>query len=337
MQSSRKLSVSIILSLQLRKKMANPITTLPSDIDWDEFNNSLTNETLPDDQSNESVFRKLTFVITTAGLLGNLTFLFVVARHKSMHNKTNVYLVNLAVADVIFLVLGSYGHLTDIFSYLTLNLLSCLFIILVTMPYFSSLALVSLVTLDRYYAICHPLKHRAMAGKTRCTKLVAAAWCFSIIYSCVLNVESVMEGHDCQVLKGSRKPCSVTFFKPLPLILLLFCNCFMYVRMIKTLRKNSHFRNICHMQTVPIGMKSRRQSSIRLTRMLAVNTLLFFACNTPRTVLVMVNFFQTTLGKKPFEHQRGVTTISTALLLLNSCINPIYLLADQPDVQTGIL
>lgn len=47
-------------------------------------------------------------VIVVGGVLGNAVTCLVVARNQSMRTSTNYYLVNLAVADLLTLLIGEY-------------------------------------------------------------------------------------------------------------------------------------------------------------------------------------------------------------------------------------
>ncbi|XP_033646420.1 thyrotropin-releasing hormone receptor-like [Asterias rubens] len=314
--------------------MADFMST-PYPNDTDEYSNSVTNTTYSGDQvdGGELILRKIATVITAVGIVLNLAFIIVVARHKSMNNHINVYLVNLAVADLMVVVLACFGMYTNILSYLPSNYVGCFFIVLVTMPYYASTAIVSLVVADRYLAVCHPLRHRVVACKARSAKLVTVAWCFSIVYTCIVYLESTIETQGCQLLQGSGESYTIntqgetqTFlfseiFKPLPVVLLLICSIVMYTRMIKLVRNQVKFRKQVNSAAVTRSEKPS-QSCVRMNRMVATNTFVFFICLSPRTSLLIANYIQAAFGLKLFQHP-VLTVVSTMLLFTNSCINPL--------------
>ena len=98
--------------------------------------------------------------ILAVGLIGNTTFLLTVTRVKTMRNVTNCYLVNLAIADMLFLAMAS-GE--KFYRYVAIGVPSygdvfgttgCLIIYAgVFLPFFASLMTVTIVSLERYYAI----------------------------------------------------------------------------------------------------------------------------------------------------------------------------------------
>ena len=110
-----------------------------------------------------------------------------------MRTITNVYLVNLTVADLLILVytLGmSQAQLytspvTEAFPFLGRNACIVDFGIKYTL-YHVSLFLVTLVSVERFMAICHPLLHRRVAGTRRTVKLCMACWVVTLVI-CVME------------------------------------------------------------------------------------------------------------------------------------------------------
>ena len=127
-------------------------------------------------------------IALVTGILGNGVFLFVVARVRRLHNITNFYLANLALADISF-VISSAGP--SIYSYLDSPVrndvpyqssFGCVLSFgIPTVMYNASLGIVTLVTLERYYCICYPLQHRAISSKSRTMKLIASTWIIGIM------------------------------------------------------------------------------------------------------------------------------------------------------------
>ena len=75
------------------------------------------------------VFVSLYTLICVAGLVGNGLVIFVVLRYTKMKTVTNMYILNLAVADLCFLVSGNYSYLfhgrTSASKYIHPGLVSC--------------------------------------------------------------------------------------------------------------------------------------------------------------------------------------------------------------------
>ena len=96
------------------------------------------------------------------GTLSNISFIWTVIRTPTLHTATYIYLVSLAYADLAniwgfgFLFVIDYAtspirNTNTIFA--TIVYLISLFALM------SSMGFVTLVSLERYLAICHPIKH----------------------------------------------------------------------------------------------------------------------------------------------------------------------------------
>ena len=48
-------------------------------------------------------------VVFISGLLGNLSVIAVVVRSKGLHSAMNYYLISLAMADILIILLGKYS------------------------------------------------------------------------------------------------------------------------------------------------------------------------------------------------------------------------------------
>lgn len=126
----------------------------------------------------------LLFMICALGIVGNVMVILVVLTTKHMRTPTNCYLVSLAVADLMVLttaglpaipesifvswVFGRYGCLCiTYFQYLGINASSCS---------------ITAFTIERYIAICHPIKAQFLCTLSRAKKIILFVWAFTSIY-----------------------------------------------------------------------------------------------------------------------------------------------------------
>ena len=122
----------------------------------------------------------------SVGTILNLMFLFIVIKVPSMRTLTNAYLACLSISDIVFLVHTAVINFTawclspfvDDLAFLRRP--GCIFDSFIQkFSYFSSLFIVTLVSFDRFFAICRPLQHRKINGKKRTTRLIFACLVFS--------------------------------------------------------------------------------------------------------------------------------------------------------------
>ncbi|XP_072169607.1 thyrotropin-releasing hormone receptor-like [Diadema setosum] len=126
-------------------------------------------------------------ILGTAAIVGNVMVIIVVLRVSHMRTPTNCYLVSLALADAMV------GFITIMMHSVPENLLpkdafiygspGCLIIISMEYLAFNVSALsITAFTIERYIAICHPMKAHIICSVSRATKIIIALWVFEIGY-----------------------------------------------------------------------------------------------------------------------------------------------------------
>ena len=236
-------------------------------------------------------------LVSSFGLFGNFSFLFVVYRAEDMKTVTNFYLVNLAIADTFLLLaaslqyLWSYTHSYGLYLGFTFDspggcAISNLFIYLC---YFASVFLVTLVTTERYLAICHTMRYRI--SRKRAIMLNCGAWMlalalasFEIPYfvvkmACVnWPTEEEYSSYPTQIpvcFHGCGWCVAVVLYADLIQYLIAVpIITFMTISMVRQLRHSLNRKS-------SIRSSKSTQARTNLVRMLQINALIFFLCLTP--------------------------------------------------------
>ncbi|XP_038048895.1 lysophosphatidic acid receptor 6-like [Patiria miniata] len=128
-------------------------------------------------------------VLKLLGILSILSFFFTLCRVASMRNITNFYLTNLAVADLMVLISAATHeqcvtlttHTVLDISYLGNSAQAVLTLLVYTgnVGIASSIAFVTLLSYDRYFAICYPFQHRNLNLKRRAIRAAVCIWFLS--------------------------------------------------------------------------------------------------------------------------------------------------------------
>lgn len=157
----------------------------------DHTTGSYLNATLPDREYYNvwyriigSFFLSLIFAI---GCTGNAMVVLVVWRCRSMHTPTNCYLVSLAVADLLLLFWATLPTLVEYNMVVDEHIsgpVGCS--VMVFMQYLgvnvSSLSITAL-TVERYIAICHPMRAHTICTISRAKRIIAGLWIAGLTYS----------------------------------------------------------------------------------------------------------------------------------------------------------
>ncbi|XP_038055731.1 galanin receptor 2a-like [Patiria miniata] len=285
--------------------------------------------------------------IMALGIITNGAFCIVLSRVKQMRNVTNLYLVNLALADMTFLIVAVSEKLARIIASpvqldkTLYGLAGCILIpFIVNCTYFASIFIVTLVSIEKFYAICRPLQHRRISSFERTVKLLIGAWMLSILCSCTFipgraNVVTICvqwpaDYADIDLPSVVTLCTSINvwnwfqhvsnFLQSVPFFVAAAANTVMYVKILKTMH-----RRVGAQDDLTEMNNKRVQVRNQVAAMLVANGLVFFLCQM---------LFQCVSVALAFRHLRTppiltVAQIDKALLVariltyLNSAVNAI--------------
>ena len=307
--------------------------------------NKTSVEALEDQYSTVSWSAILIFVplITAFGLLCNSAFIFVVYRVKAMHTITNVFLVNLAIADFSLLTvglsqyIGSYANspkydlgfsFYTVFGCITPNFL-------IYLCYYASLWTVTLVSVERYLAVCHTIWHRHVKSTRRALRLVVVTWIISVLFAiptipkryiqtiCVFSSDIDDEIVELMPQCWHRcKSCIAVLYITdlLQFMIALIVSVVLYSLIVRRLTKSTKLHEVQR-------HKSQRAAHPRrntVARMLIVNTIIFFVCLTPFAIVNVYNLrYVFNLSTSDSIIKLPLRWVGRVLFLFNSALNPI--------------
>ncbi|XP_052388183.1 thyrotropin releasing hormone receptor 2 [Carassius gibelio] len=290
-----------------------------------------------------SVF--LVLLVCGVGIVGNVMVVLVVLTTRHMRTPTNCYLVSLAVADLMVLVAAGlpniseslmatwvYGHAGCLgityFQYLGINVSSCS---------------ITAFTVERYIAICHPMRAQTVCTVSRAKRIIAGVWAFTCVY-CMLWLFLV----DIQVNPDGRVQCGYRVSRDLylPIYLIDFA-IFYVIPLLLAIALYGLIARILYLNPLPhppdsgtitgptlrrsckepadagkAGRQGRPKSAIssrkQVTKMLAVVVVLFALLWMPYRTLVLINSFVST----PYLDAWFLLFCRTCIYA-NSAINPV--------------
>ncbi|CAG9853673.1 unnamed protein product [Phyllotreta striolata] len=121
-------------------------------------------------------------IVCIVGLVGNTLVIYVVIRFSKMQTVTNMYIVNLAIADECFLIGIPFLITTMLNRHWIFGHFACkAYMLSAGINQFTSSILLCVMSADRYIAVCHPISSPRWRTPF-ISKLVSLfAWTFSIL------------------------------------------------------------------------------------------------------------------------------------------------------------
>ncbi|XP_038059984.1 orexin receptor type 2-like [Patiria miniata] len=299
-------------------------------------------------------------IVLIIGVPGNVAFLFTLYRVRRMQTTTNFYLANLAVADLMYLIIFSaYNTKTFLstpiaYSWFAESWLVCLVITLsLDIPYFASNSMITLVALERFYAICHPLKNLMARSPKRTVSIVVIFWIVSILIAASISSRLSTHRVACVLWPDDEQyatlPSTVNFcvagepwvkFLTQALyfgfwFLGLATNTFMYYKIVRRLG-----RRLIPTSSAQTHHLNAKQVRNQIARMLIVTSVVYFLLQSPRVVIFnLMGLIQSASGVSVLQ-PGAVTTlwpIAIFLALLNSALNPIIYNVSSPKYRQAFL
>ncbi|XP_057366643.1 cholecystokinin receptor type A-like isoform X2 [Daphnia carinata] len=121
-------------------------------------------------------------VIFILSVLGNILVIVTLTQNRRMRTVTNVFLLNLAIAD---LLLGVFCMPFTLIGQLLRDFIFGSFMCKI-IPYFQAVSVavgvwtLVAISLERYFAICRPLKSRIWQTRSHAYKMIIAVWILSL-------------------------------------------------------------------------------------------------------------------------------------------------------------
>ncbi|XP_029014993.1 somatostatin-like receptor F_48D10.1 isoform X1 [Betta splendens] len=276
-----------------------------------------SSQSLPFQGSSTVITAIISLSVFIVGLTGNTLAIYVVLRYAKMKTVTNIYILNLAVADELYIVGLPFLTTQNVLSFWPFGSFLCRLVMTAdSLNQFTSIFCLTVMSVDRYLAVVHPIRSTKWRHP-RVAKVVSAAmWAVSFVVVLPVVIFSDVQDtfYSCNMIWPEPThvwstafilyTATVGFFGPL----LIICLCYLLI-IIKV--KSSGAR---------AGFTKRRRSERKVTRMVVVIVVVFVLCWLPFFIINMVNLV---VIIPESSATAGVYFFSVILSYANSCANPV--------------
>ena len=146
-------------------------------------------------------------VICLVGLIGNGLVIYVVLMYAKMKTVTNMYILNLAIADICFIVGLPFLIATSVLRNWVFGFTMCkIFYILTSINWFTSVFTLTVMSADRYLAVCHPIKSMRYRTPLVSRVVCVCVWILSLLVMLpIVLYATTLEG------PGGRASCTISW------------------------------------------------------------------------------------------------------------------------------
>ncbi|KAM3850144.1 trace amine-associated receptor 13c-like [Diretmus argenteus] len=251
----------------------------------------------------------------------NMLVIISISHFRQLHTPTNILLLSLAVSDFLvgFLLMpGEILFLGDCWILGNIMCAFCIYVIFIITS--SSVGNMVLISVDRYVAICDPLRYPTSITSRRVQICVILCWVCSVSYSCVILKDFLREPDrynscdgECVMflnyIKGSVD-LVVNFIGPVTVIIVLYSRVFV-VAVSQARAMRSHIVTVTHRRSVTVTVK---KSEMKAARTLGIVIVVFLVCYCPY-------YFPSLAGQDISGDSYSI--FGVLLLYSNSLLNPV--------------
>ncbi|XP_058881364.1 delta-type opioid receptor-like [Acipenser ruthenus] len=271
-------------------------------------------------------------IVCVVGLVGNVLVMYVIIRYTKMKTATNIYILNLALADALATSTLPFQSVNYLMGTWPFGAVLCK--IVMSIDYynmFTSIFTLTIMSVDRYIAVCHPVKALDFRTPRNAKIINVCSWIlssaiglpvmimatttndsngkyflyefipFAGVTDCILKFP-----HPSWYWENLLKICVFIFAFIMPVLIITVCYGLMILRL-KSVRMLS-------------GSKEKDRNLRRITRMVLVVVAVFIVCWTPIHIYVIIQALVTVPNSL---FQSVAWHICIALGYTNSCLNPV--------------
>ncbi|XP_078680046.1 somatostatin receptor type 2-like [Branchiostoma floridae x Branchiostoma belcheri] len=274
-------------------------------------------------------------VVCILGLIGNSLVISVVLRFQKMKTVANIYILNLAIADELFMLSLPFFVVSILLVDWPFGDVMCRVVLSVdAMNMFTSCCCITAMSVDRYLAIVYPMKSLRWRTPCRAKLTCLCIWLASCLIICPVpyfaGVQNFINTTGCMLQwpddswdRAWIVYCIILGFL-LPVVVITICS----VKIAQALGRQAN--QLIFEGDMKLSASRRQQETKRkhkVTKMILAVIVTFVVCWLPFYVGQIVNLVA---ELPPTKVLMGVYNFILCLSYVNSCVNPfIYFLVSD--------
>ncbi|XP_029012080.2 trace amine-associated receptor 4-like [Betta splendens] len=249
----------------------------------------------------------------------NLLVILSISHFRQLHTPTNLLLLSLAVSDfLVGLILMPFQILLAEPCWLLSDLLCVLYYFLTFVIVCASVGNMVLISLDRYVAICDPLRYSTKVTQRRVQLCAFLSWGSSVFYAFMILYDNLKQPGrfnfcygECVININGATDLVLGFLMPISAIIILYMRVFV-VAVSQARSMRSHVAAVKLQRSLTVTVK---KSEIKAAKTLGVTVVVFLMCYIP-PYCVSLSGYDFTIGTSAKD-------FLIFLVLSNSCLNPV--------------
>ncbi|XP_069128338.1 pyrokinin-1 receptor-like [Argopecten irradians] len=283
-------------------------------------------------------------ILFCTGVFGNVCTCIVIAKNKFMHTATNYYLFNLAVADLLLLLIGLPPDLYTIWSlypWIFGEAFCVARVLFAEISTFTSILTITAFTVERYVAICFPMKAQRMSSLYRAVRVIFCTWCLSTICAIPQAIQygvvyipdpwnsTLIQSAMCtfkaqEGIKWTFQVSAIIFFAvPMTFITVLYTLIAITIRRSTLSRGSMDSSSKEHLRGVELHAQQQARARRSVLKMLVAVVVAFFLCWAPfHAERLMVIYVSKWTGFLLKIHKK-LFYLSGVCYFISGTINPV--------------
>ncbi|XP_026223317.1 trace amine-associated receptor 13c-like, partial [Anabas testudineus] len=248
----------------------------------------------------------------------NLLVIISISHFRQLHTPTNLLLLSLAVSDLLVgLVVVPFQILLNEPCWFLGDVICTLYFLLGFITVCASVLNMVLISVDRYVAICDPLRYSTKFTPKMVQIYIVLCWCCAVVYSCLILLDNLKQPGRYNSCYGE---CVNNIFGPVHIVkcfistnivVILYMRVFV-VAVSQARSMRSHIAAVKLQRSVTVTVK---KSELKAARTLGVVVAVFLMCYSP--------YYCVSFAGYDIIIASSTSTFVNFLFLLNSCLNPL--------------